>query len=203
VSFFPCQVEIVDGFGAEVGGFHKTLPECGNAFFVELIELLCCHVLLAPPYLILSIQQLCYFTERAGVPDGLGSLVLDGLHFAFAEASRPNDPFHCIARRLGRDLRDSSKKYPSGVGAFSGAWVLSYVSFLTPSEYHDLVLQRLKTDVIFSLDPLYWQLPLPVRTIPREELDAMPMFSKTYWADQRTKHYRARYSCGIACRPIE
>lgn len=108
-----------------------------------------------------------------------------------------------MARRLGRDLPNSSKKYPSGVGAFSGAWVLSYVSFLTPSEYQDLVLQRLTTDVIVSLDPPYRQLPLTVRTIPREELDAMPMFSQTYWADQRTKHYRARYSFRSACRPIE
>jgi len=51
------------------------------------------------------------------------------------------------------------------------------VSFLTPAEYHDLVLERLEADVIFSLDPLYKQLPLPVRTIPREELDAMSTFS--------------------------
>jgi hypothetical protein len=73
------------------------------------------------------------------------------------------------------------------------------VSFLTPAEYHDLVLERLEADVIFSLDPLYKQLPLPVRTIPREELDAMSTFSwaKTYWADQRTKHRRARYSSEV------
>ena len=73
------------------------------------------------------------------------------------------------------------------------------MSFLTPAEYHDLVLERLEADVIFSLDPLYKQLPLPVRTIPREELDAMSTFScaKTYWADQRTKHRRARYSSEV------
>jgi len=55
LSFFPRQVEIVSGLGAEVGSFHQTFADCGNALFIELVELLCCHVLLAPPHLILSI----------------------------------------------------------------------------------------------------------------------------------------------------
>jgi hypothetical protein len=73
------------------------------------------------------------------------------------------------------------------------------VSFLTPAEYHDLVLERLQADVIFSLHPLYKQLPLPVRTISREELDPMSTFScaRTYWVDQRTKHDRGRYSSEV------
>lgn len=53
--------------------------------------------------------------------------------------------------------------------------------------------------MIFSLDPLYRQLPLPVRVVSREELDAMSTASPAlvFWADQHTKVDRRRYSSEV------